>query len=236
MTMPAKGRFKVQVGPKPNNIITYHVQYNPTELQFDKQVTIAEINVPGLDSPLQQFVRGNAEKLTLEIFCDSTDKGMGINAESVTRETDKYYQLVKMIPALHAPPIVTFLWNDKSFPGDALDPAWGGQRRTSFVGLVESVRSRFTLFSPQGVPLRATVNLVLREWRPLPVEKKLAQQNPSSPDRTHRHVLRRGETLSAVAGDFYERAGDWRPIADANGIEDPRRLAAGLPLTVPALT
>ncbi|UIF91174.1 LysM peptidoglycan-binding domain-containing protein [Cupriavidus sp. UYPR2.512] len=233
MTIPAKGKFRVQVGPKPANTITYPVQFNPTELQFDKQVQMAEIGIPGLDAPLQQFVRGNAEKLTLELFCDSTDKGMGIGAQSVTKETDKYYQLVKMIPTLHAPPIVTFIWNDQ-FPGNEVGKAWGGsQRRTSFTGVAESVRSRFTLFSPEGIPLRATVNLVLREWRP--IEQQLGKQNPSSPDRSHAHVLQRGETLSAVAGDYYERAGEWRAIADENGIEDPRRLAAGLRLTVPSI-
>ena len=233
MTIPAKGKFKVRVGPKPSDTISYPVQFNPTELQFDKQVQMAEIGIPGLDAPLQQFVRGNAEKLTLELFCDSTDKGMGIGAQSVTKEADKYYQLVKMIPALHAPPVVTFIWNDQ-FPGNEVGKAWGGsQRRTSFTGVAESVRSRFTLFSPEGIPLRATVNLVLREWRP--IEQQLGRQNPSSPDRSHAHVLRRGDTLSAVAGDYYERAGEWRAIADENGIEDPRRLASGLRLTVPSI-
>ena len=97
------------------------------------------------------FVRGNAEKLTLELFCDSTNKGMGIGAQSVTKETDKYYQLVKLIPALHAPPVVTFIWNDQ-FPGNELGKAWGGsQRRTSFTGVAESVRSRFTVEGLRGL-------------------------------------------------------------------------------------
>ena len=42
------------------------VQYNPAELSFDKSSQIAELNIPGLDSPIQQFVRGQIEKLTLE--------------------------------------------------------------------------------------------------------------------------------------------------------------------------
>ena len=37
----------------------------------------AEIAIPGLDAPLQQFVRGQAEKLTLDLFFDTTDNGMG---------------------------------------------------------------------------------------------------------------------------------------------------------------
>lgn len=230
MTVPAKGSLMVETAP--NTFDVYDIQYNPTELQFEKQAQLAEIAIPGLDAPLQQYVRGNAEKLTLEIFCDTTDAGMGLGAQSVTRETDKYYQLVKMIPQLHAPPVVTFVWHDQ-FPGNAVDTAWGNQRRNSFTGMAESVRSRFTLFSPEGVPLRATVTLTLREWRP--IEEQLRQLNPSSPDRTHHHILQRGETLSALAARYYERPENWRGIADANRIEDPRRLAAGLSVVVPSI-
>ena len=88
------------------------VQYNPTELSWDKSAQIAEITIPGLDAPLQQFVRGQAEKLTLELFFDTTDHGMGKGAMSVTTLTDRIYQLIKIEPRRHAPPICTFIWND----------------------------------------------------------------------------------------------------------------------------
>jgi nucleoid-associated protein YgaU len=60
--------------------------------------------------------------------------------------------------------------------------------------------------------------------------------NLQSPDRTHSHVLQSGETLSSIAADYYRRPGDWRAIAEANTIEDPRRLTPGTFLTVPPLT
>ena len=230
MSVPAKGALLVQVSE--NGFDYYPVQYNPTELSFDKQAQIAEITIPGLDAPIQQFVRGNAEKFTLELFCDTTDDGIGIETRSVTEETDKFYQLVKILPELHAPPVVTFYWNDK-FPGDSLNEAWGNQRRNSFTGVAESVRQKFTLFSPQGVPLRANVTLVLREYRTL--EEQMFQLNLSSPDRSHAHVLAVGETLSTVASRYYQRPGEWRRIADDNGIEDPRRLQPGRILSVPRI-
>jgi hypothetical protein len=87
MTIPVKGQMFVQVGPAEFDI--YDIQYNPTELTFDKQAQLAEIGIPGLDAPIQQFVRGSAEKLTLELFCDTTDQGTGFKATSVTSETDK---------------------------------------------------------------------------------------------------------------------------------------------------
>lgn len=210
----------------------FQVPFNPTELQFEKQMQYAEINIPGLDAPLQQFVRGQAEKLTIELFFDTTEQGMGAFATSVTTLTDKVFQLARIDPALHAPPIVTFQWHHH-IAGDSLDARLGNQSRNSFSGIIESIRQKFTLFSPEGIPLRATVNLVLREYRTL--DDQLDQLNLQSPDRTHSHVVRGGETLSAVAAAEWDRAEEWRSIADANDIEDPRRLRVGTFLTIPVL-
>jgi nucleoid-associated protein YgaU len=210
----------------------FDVQYNPTEFSLDKSVQLAEIGIPGLDSPILQFVRGQVEKLSVDLFFDTTDHGTGAGATSVTTHTDPIYSLVKIDPAGHAPPIVTFAWN-AAFPGADLPPAAGNQRRNSFRGVVDSCRQKFTFFSPEGVPLRATLTLALREYKTL--DEQLAQLNLSSPDRTHAHLTREGETLSAVAARYYTRPGDWRAIAASNDIDDPRRLDAGVLLTVPSI-
>lgn len=252
---------------RPEENIT--LQYNPTELSWDKGAQIAEITIPGLDAPLQQFIRGHAEKLTLELFFDTTDEGgTGKHAVSVIKHTDKIYQLMKIQPESHAPPICTFIWHSE-FPGSTLngkqgnsastasaglvdavttavseaaeavtdvveaiaDLASGNQRRNGFKCIVESVKQKFTFFSPKGVPLRANLTVALREYKTL--EEQLAQLNRTSPDRTHSHVVQSGETLSAIAGVFYQQPGDWRFIADSNEIEDPRRLSPGTFLTIP---
>ena len=48
-------------------------------------------------------------------------------------------------------------------------------------------------------------------------------------------MLAVGETLSALAGRYYDRPGEWRRIADENRIEDPRRLEPGRILSVPRI-
>ncbi len=227
-------------------LVNVDFQFNPTELSYDKSAQIAEITIPGLDSPLQQFIRGNSEKLTLDLFFDSTEKGMGPGATSVTKKTDRIYRLIKIDAARHAPPICTFYWNEQ-FPGSSLSenadatkanqPSAGSstdagnQRRNGFRCIVESVKQKFTLFSPEGVPLRATLTVGLREYKTF--ADQLLQLNLKSPDRTQSHVLQNGDTLSGVAAQFYQHSSDWRFIADANGIEDPRRLTPGLFLTIP---
>jgi hypothetical protein len=221
-------------------VVTWHsgvmefisVQYNPTQLAFNKGVQVADIPIPGLDTPLIQFVRGQNETLSIDLFFDSTESGMGANARSVTEESDQIYQLVKIEPDSHAPPICEFIWNDK-FPGANISAEMGNQKRNSFKCIVESVRHQYTLFSPEGVPLRATLSLNLREYKTL--DEQLAQLNLNSPDRTQVQVLQAGDTLSGVAGKHYRRPGEWRLIADANDIDDPRRLTPGTFITLPPM-
>lgn len=206
------------------------VQFNPTEFSLDKGAQYAEIAIPGLDSPILQFVRGQNEKMTVDLFFDTTEQGMGDDAISVTTHTDRVYELVKIEPESHAPPICLFSWNDK-FPGSDMSVYVGNQRRTSFQFVVESVKQKFTLFSPKGIPLRATLTLALREYKTL--DEQLHQLNKTSPDRTHSHVVNGTDTLSGLAGRYYRAPGEWRHIATNNEVYDPRRLRVGQIFTIP---
>jgi nucleoid-associated protein YgaU len=228
MQQPQKGQLVVEWSGG-NETIPF--QYNPTELSFQKNVQVAEIAIPGLDTPLLQFVRGQNETLTVDLFFDTTESGMA-GAVSVTTLTDKIYQLVKIEPSTHAPPICRFVWGPE-FPGHEVSARVGNQKRDWFRCLVESVRHKYTLFSPSGVPLRATLTLTLREYKPL--GDQLSQLGLNSPDRTQVRVLRSDETLSSIAAEHYRDPGQWRRIAAANGIEDPRRLTAGTYLRLPPL-
>jgi len=278
MTQPKKAVIYVQWQDPTREPKKIDVQYNPTEYSLDKQVTLGEVAIPGLDAPLQQYVRGNAEKLTFDLFFDTTEHGTGSGAVSVTTETDKIYQLIKIEPERHAPPILTFVWSDQ-FPGSSiggapgsvaaaaaraitnvvgglasaaldagvaatgsvgstalagLSASMGNQRRNGFRCILESIKQKFTLFSPEGIPLRATLTVSLREYRTL--SEQFKQVKPSSPDRTHAHVTAQSDSLSAISNRYYEQPDEWRPIADANEIDDPRRLAIGRVLTIPRLT
>ena len=209
-------------------------QFNPTEYTLTKGAQIAEIAIPGLDSPLLQFVRGQAETLTADLFFDTTDGGTGDGATSVTALTDKVYELVKIDPSTHAPPVCTFTWSIPSFPGAQVEEPFEHQRRPGFVCLVENVRQRFTLFNPSGVPLRATLSVSLREYKTL--GQQIAELSLQSADQTHTHVVAEGETLTRIAASVYDDPRQWRLIADANGIDDPLALRPGSILVVPPVS
>lgn len=207
---------------------TFDVQFNPTEYTRQKSAQYAEIPVYGIDSPILQFVRGQNEKLTLDLFFDTTageDGGaprgqLSGDVIDVRTLTKKFYSLVKMKPKTHAPPRIKFVW--------------GGGEGEAFQAVVESVQQKFDLFSPEGVPLRATLSLSLREYKT--IEEQLRDLNLQSADHTKSHVVKRGDTLSQIAAEEYGDPQLWRPIADANpAIANPRRLTPGMRLKIPPL-
>jgi len=209
------------------------VQFNPTELNMTKGAQIAEIAIPGLDSPVLQFVRGQNEQMTLELFFDSTDTGTGAGAQSVTDITNRFYALVKMSGREHAPPRCRIIWGD-AFPGLVNNQGEVSAKRNAFECVVESIAQKFTLFSPEGVPLRATLSVALREYKSL--RRQLEQLNLQSSDHTRVHVVQRGETLPKIAHDNYGSSARWRLIAEANGILRPRVLEPGQVLELPPVT
>jgi hypothetical protein len=213
------------------------VNFNPTEFTLNKAAQFAEVVIPGLDSPILQFVRGQTETLSLDLFFDSTDSGMDDGAASVTDLTDQFYQLVKIDGTTHAPPICFFSWG-ADFPGQrayaSLGGGTGSQQRHGFKCVIDSVRQRFTLFSPQGAPLRATLTVSLKEYKTL--SEQIAELNMQSADHSQTHVVQTGETLSQIANDVYNDPSQWRAIADQNFIVDPLQLTPGLVLEIPVLT
>lgn len=188
------------------------LRFNPTEYQLQKSNTFAEIAIPGLESPPIQFIRGAAETLSVEFLVDTSDTLEDVREKYV----DKLRGLLRIDAELHAPPIVRFIWD-----------------RDVFRGVLESLDATYQLFDPEGVPLRAKLAVKLKEYRPADVQVREIQRN--SPDVDKHYVVRRGDTLSGVSGALYRDPGQWRAIARANGIADPRRLAPGTELTVPRL-
>ena len=210
-------------------------QYNPTEITFEKGVQIAEVAIPGIDAPILQFVRGQSETVSLELFFDTTEFGTaGPGLTPVTVRTDAFFQLIKIDPKTHAPPILRVTWGESQLPGWQFSDQWASQSRTGFQCVVESVQQQFTLFSPEGLPLRAKLSVKLREYRTL--DQQLDAIKFESPDHFERYVVQDGDTLSGIAARTYDDPSVWREIAEANQIVDPSELPAGLELRIPALT
>ena len=190
---------------------SFDVLFNPTEYRIEKGNQIAEIGVPGLGAPILQFVSGQTRTLGMELFFDTYEAQTDVRVH-----TDKVYQLLAIDPGTHAPPICKV--------------RWGG---FSFRGVLDKVSGSFTLFLPNGTPARAKLSVNFREFIDVKVEVRAAPTQ--SADHRKSRVVQAGDSLPTIAFDEYGDAARWRPIAVANGIDDPRLLVAGQLLIIPAI-
>jgi hypothetical protein len=204
----AKAYLEIEVPEVEDPIIP--LRFNPTEYRLQKDNEYQDIAIPGLPAPPIQFVRGGAEKLSLEVLLDTTDTLKDVRSEYV----DKLTGLMRIQAELHAPPIVRFVWD-----------------RAIFRGVIESLSVGYELFDEGGVPHRARAQLTMRAYRP--VEVQVREQPTNSPDTEKSVTLRRGDRLDTLAERVLGNPNLWREIARANGIRDPRRLIPGRSLLIP---
>jgi hypothetical protein len=187
------------------------VMFNPPEYRIEKTNQYAEIGIPGLGSSLLQFVRGSAQSLSMELFFDSSDRGVDVRAV-----TELVVGLTSLNPQTHAPPRLMFVWGTLIFPC-----------------VLESVSQQFTYFNAAGMPLRATLAVTLKALDTL--QDLLSSLPFESADRTKGYVMKAGDSLQGVAGREYDDPRQWRLIATASNVDNPLTVPPGFALTIPPL-
>jgi nucleoid-associated protein YgaU len=201
------------------------VRYNPTEYSVDSGVNYAEQSLLGLQAPITQFVNGTAESISMELFFDTYETKTGIEGlvdvttpapGDIRDETKKLTDLLLVDRERHAPPIVKLEWGT-----------------FSEYAVLERANTRFTLFSGDGTPVRARMDVTFKQYARPDLEPITSPRN--SADRTKRRTVVEGETLSLIAAEEYGDPAEWRTIAAANGIDDARTLAPGKTLVLPPL-
>src|SRR5262252_11096654 len=83
----------------------FNVAFNPEEYSLNRDNNFASQAIPGLSSPLLQFVHGNLRTLDMELLFDTYEK-----LSDVRGETEKFVHLMEIDPELHAPPILVVAW------------------------------------------------------------------------------------------------------------------------------
>ena len=130
--------------------------------------------------------------------------------------TQKITKLMHIDSDLHRPPLLKVEWASLQFKG-----------------YLASCKERFIRFDEKGKPVRAYLNCTFMEFRDY---KDLFIANPlNSPDTTKYHTVSQGDSLWSLAAKEYGDAGQWRLIAEANGLSNPRMLRNGEILVIPAL-
>lgn len=221
---------KLTIRPAPNfepQFADIKVMFNPNAYSISKAVNwtpstaqtstgSGQTTDRGANAPSVSFGGGDCRTLTLELFFDTTE--LPKDAQDVRLQTDQLVKLTRIQRVneeVSRPPVCSVQWGSKvteDFP---------------FIGTVSSLTQRFVMFTNEGTPLRATLNVTFKEFLEQQVDKR-----KTDPEMTTRTV-RRGDSLSSIAAELYRDAGMWRVIAQFNRIDDPLRVAPGLNLVIP---
>lgn len=198
------------------------VQFNPEEYTLSREVNYAQAAIPGLSAPILQFVNGNMQTLQMELFLDSYEEHK-VGSKTVNTAQSDVRALVKQVtelmaidPSTHAPPVLLFTWGS-----------------LAFTCVLASCSQRYTMFLPDGIPVRARLTVSFNEYRNVELEAKEVKRETS--DYARRHTVSQGETLSSIAGNEYGDPRLWRVIAIANRLQYARRLAPGTRLLLPSM-
>src|SRR5215813_11079497 len=192
------------------------VFFNPEEYTVNKDNNFAVQGIPGLSGPIVQWVNGNLRTLEMELFFDTWDTPT-LTKKDVRKElTDKIVGLMAIDSELHAPPLLLVSWSSLQFRC-----------------VLARVNQKFTMFDSEGKPVRARLTCTFNEV--IDPEQDAKETNLQTADFSKVHVITQGETLNDVAILHYNNAESWRPIAIANGLDDPRAISPGQSLLVPAL-
>jgi nucleoid-associated protein YgaU len=214
-------KAKAFLAEKDNPFARVDFHFNPTTISFSKSARYGRNpNQSGQPDPPVQYQGTEATSLKLQILLDAVEDQP---AGSVQSEVEKLLSWTSLSDGLTgqgaSPPELQFTWGALKI-----------NKAHTFVGHLEQVDVTYEMFSRDGRPLRAQVNLTLKS-----TSREPGAQNPTSgAERSRRsHVLRRGETLQSLAYAVYGNAGAWRSIAATNEIDDPFRIRPGRELLLP---
>lgn len=191
--------------------------FNPTDFTIETKNQYQRTAMPGLPTPITQFISGETQTISLSLLFDTYETKV-----DVRQYTGQVVKLMEIDSDLHHPPICDFSW------GKALSST-----KNSFRGVIDSCQQKYTMFLEDGTPVRATLTLSISEYRK--INEQLEELKLASPDRTKYRMFKEGDALWRMAFREYNDPGAWRRIAVDNAIDFPRVVQPGTLLSVPPL-
>ena len=202
---------KIKPFPLPVNPETYAQNY---KIEHDKRVG------HGNQGTAPNFKYTAPEELKLEFTFDGTNAIEGYHNPDKLNVHDQLEEFKKTVYQIegdiHRPNFIKIFWGDLVFPC-----------------VLTGLDINYTLFTPEGMPLRAKVsaNFVCYAAQ----EKRVAKERKKSPDLTHEREVKADDRLDLMTYKIYNDTRYILQIAKANRLSSLRRLPVGNKLYFPPL-
>jgi hypothetical protein len=187
--------------------------FNPAEYTITKQNNYSPGNEVGRSSPDNKFHQGSPRTMNVKLYFDTYQDGP--SAESVDKYVSALFKLMEVEEGDQdppAPPFVEFKWGTLTFKAR-----------------LTNLSVSYTLFMPDGTPVRATATVTLAEK----VDEKVVLQTAGRAweGRTVRKTA--DGSIIGMAAKFTSDPANYRVIAAVNNIENPLKVKNGITIQIP---
>lgn len=194
----------------------FPVMFNPAAYSQKFEIEYNEDQAQGTSGSAQSFGRIKPQEYTFEFLFDGT--GTAAEKVNVADVISEFLDLTcRFDGELHRPYYLKIHW------GHLVSRC-----------IMKSATVTYTLFQPDGFPLRATVSATFSEISD--DELRVAEEGRSSPDLTHYREVRDGDDLPLMCYRIYGDMAHYLEVARYNGITDFRRIGTGTRIAFPPLT
>lgn len=204
------GEFSEKVGQ-------LKVLMNPETYQMNFKIEYDEKQGDGASGQQVKFKGIKPRDLSFEFLFDSTGIIDGIQKPDVWDDIVEFKKmLVDYDGEVHQPRHFELIWG-----------------KMLFKCRLTELNFTFKLFKPDGTPTRALAKAAFIET--IPDEKRVAQDDPQSPDLTHLRTIKSGDHLSLMTYKIYDNPAYYLQVARANKMSGFRNIKVGQKVIFPPL-
>lgn len=204
-----------------NGANTFSVMLNPSQLSLQQSISYNKKKSLGQLDSEPKFQAYNSQVLKFEILLDSTGAVLRNNEKNATDDVKTQIEKLNKI---------IYDYDGKKHEPNHVRILWGS---LIFFGRLDNMGSRYSLFKPNGDPLRANLSLSFSGF--ISKEEQALTANRSSPDLTHVVRVKAGDTLPGLCYQIYKDTRYYPDIAKLNHLNNFRVLTPGSTLHFPPL-
>ncbi|HET8705006.1 MAG TPA: hypothetical protein VFM46_01790 [Pseudomonadales bacterium] len=205
--------------PPKSGVIT--CQFNPESLTISKSLDWEGEKSPNFNSPFLKFAGGDSANYQLSLFFDS----YSTTPPKDVREYTNQLLALTLRGAGYSMFLLPFAWPPM------VKLVWG--KITLFTAVVTDVDITFTLFDPNGTPIRAKADVKFKQNEIIGDDIIPAQNPTSRTDGRKTRLVNSSQRLDQIAYEEYGDSRYWRVLAEANGLDNPFQLMDGQLIVIP---
>ncbi len=203
-------------------------QFNPNQISYTKSTNWKSTPTFNKNIPVAEFGGGQADKLSMKLYFDTSM----LSGTDVRTFLGPLINLTRLVDngknsanKRTKPPLCRFMWG-----------TFSSQSGMSFQAYLEQISVTFSMFLPDGTPVRAEADVTFVSVKETTDSGSMPAQNPTSRSEARKlWVVAEGETLDWIAYKEYGKPAHWRHIAQSNNLQDPMNLKTGTVLKLTPL-